>query len=100
MKTPENTLTTELAKISESPSRYSQGVTPGFGTRLKIERRRLGKTQASFGEIGGVGRLAQCQYEQEKTEPSLGYLDKIGGAGVDLVYLILAIRMPGNSKSE
>lgn len=100
MKAPANLLTTELAKIAQNPSRYGQGVAPGFGRRLKIERRRIGKTQALFAEIGGVGRLTQCQYEQEKTEPSLGYLDKIGGAGVDLVYLLLAIRMPGRPNSE
>lgn len=100
MKTPENKLATELATISQSPSRYGLGITLGFGRRLKIERRRLGKTQASFGKIGGVGRLAQSQYEQEKTEPSLGYLDRIGGAGVDIVFLLLAVRLPGDFDSE
>jgi transcriptional regulator with XRE-family HTH domain len=68
------------------------GIPPGFGQRLKEERKRLNMSQADFAEIAGCQRLAQLQYESEATAPTTRYLSAIGAAGVDLSYLILGLR--------
>lgn len=68
------------------------GIPPGFGQRLKEERKRLKMSQADLALIGGCQRLAQLQYEAETTAPTTRYLSAIAAAGVDLSYLILGVR--------
>ncbi|RJG05264.1 XRE family transcriptional regulator [Noviherbaspirillum cavernae] len=77
------------------------GIPPGLGLRLKEERKRLGLNQVELAQIGGVGRLAQLQYESEASAPTTRYLSAIGAAGVDLVYLISASKAyTGELRSE
>lgn len=64
----------------------------GFGERLKAERRRLKLSQTEMAEIGGVGRLAQSQYESEQTAPTTRYLSAISSAGINLTFLVLGVR--------
>ncbi|WP_156919321.1 helix-turn-helix domain-containing protein [Azovibrio restrictus] len=65
---------------------------PGFGERLKEERKRLGLSQDEFAERAGVKRLAQLQYEKEAREPRTSYLAAIGAMGVSLSYVIFGKR--------
>lgn len=69
------------------------GIPPGFGRRLREERKRISKTQVELAEAGGVGRLSQIQYENETTAPTTRYLSGIAGIGIDLAYLLLGIRL-------
>lgn len=62
------------------------------GKRLREERVRLGYTQKSLGEIGGVKLNSQAKYERGETFPNTEYLEKLGKAGVDLVYLVTGRR--------
>lgn len=71
----------------------SAGIPPGFGQRLRDERKRLKLSQADLAQAGGVQRLAQLQYESEATAPTTRYLSAISQAGVDLSYLMLGIRL-------
>ncbi|MDP1982128.1 MAG: XRE family transcriptional regulator [Sulfuritalea sp.] len=48
-------------------------------------------SQSEFAQIGGVGRLAQLQYEGEVTAPTTRYLSLIASAGVDLSFLVLGM---------
>ena len=59
-----------------------------FGLRLKGERKRLGLTQEEFSSLGGVKKLAQINYEKDKTLPDVGYLLLVGEAGVDISYVL------------
>lgn len=68
--------------------RHTLTVPDGFGRRLREERDRLGLSQAVLAEAGGVRRLAQSQYETEKSSPSVRYLAAIAGKGVDLQYVL------------
>lgn len=77
-------------QISTPPS---AGIPSGFGLRLKEERKRLGLNQAELAEVGGVGRLAQLQYESEASAPTTRYLSALGSIGVNLVYLIANVRL-------
>lgn len=61
---------------------------PGFGSRLRSERKRLGLNQEQLADSAGIKRLAQSQYEAESREPRISYLAAIGAAGVDLYYLL------------
>lgn len=79
--------------LQMSPASGKGGIPPGFGQRLKEERKRLGNTQAELAEAGGVRRLSQIQYESETTAPSMRYLSGIAEAGVDLAYLLLGSRL-------
>lgn len=88
------------ADFRDVDSTSAGGIEPGFGLRLKGERKRLRRTQVGFGEIGGVGRLAQIQYEQEKSSPTTDYLSRIGAAGVDLSFLLFGIRSSTGIRSE
>ncbi|PPD00228.1 MAG: transcriptional regulator [Methylotenera sp.] len=69
----------------------------GFGERLKAERKKLKLSQTELAEIGGVGRLAQSQYESEQSAPTTRYLSAISSAGVNLTYLVLGLR-PDNTE--
>lgn len=78
--------------IQTSTSDKVFGFPLGFGARLRDERKRLKLSQAEFAQVGGVGRLAQLQYEAEVTAPTTRYLSLIASAGADLSYLVLGIR--------
>jgi transcriptional regulator with XRE-family HTH domain len=59
-----------------------------IGDRLRAERNRLGLSQESFAEIGGVKKLAQISYEQGKTLPDAGYLYAVADLGVDVQFVV------------
>lgn len=61
-----------------------------FGERLREERLRLGLTQDAFGAVGGVKKLAQISYEQDKRYPDVGYMIALAAIGVDVGYVMLA----------
>jgi transcriptional regulator with XRE-family HTH domain len=63
-------------------------VAPGFGPRLRDERKRLGMTQTEFAAMAGVQRLAQGQYEGETRAPNVHYLSAIAAGGANLIYLL------------
>lgn len=63
-----------------------------FGTRLREERERLGYNQTDFGDIGGVRKNAQSNYEQGERQPDAEYLQKIQAIGVDVHYLLTGER--------
>ena len=63
-------------------------IVPGFGARLRDERKRLGMTQTEFAAMAGVQRLAQGQYETEMRTPNVHYLSAITYGGANLVYLL------------
>ncbi len=77
--------------IQISTSDTAFGIPLGFGARLKQERKRLKMSQAEFAQVGGVGRLAQLQYEAEVTAPTTRYLSLIASSGADLSYLVLGM---------
>lgn len=70
---------------------------PGFGERLKEERKRLALNQDEFAERAGIKRLAQLQYEKEAREPRTSYLAAIGAMGVSLSYVIFGKRAVGSA---
>ncbi|MDO9233053.1 MAG: helix-turn-helix transcriptional regulator [Methylotenera sp.] len=63
-----------------------------FGSRLKEERERLGLNQTSFGQIAGVGRKSQFNYEDDARVPDAEYLAAVAAFGVDVIYLLLGKR--------
>lgn len=65
-----------------------------IGKRIKEERKRLGLTQSSFAEHGGVILRSQVNYEQGKRLPDAGYLAKIAEIGADILYIITDKRTP------
>jgi transcriptional regulator with XRE-family HTH domain len=67
-------------------------IPPGFGRRLKEERKRLKLSQTGIAKIAGIGRLAQSNYERELSSPNVDYLSAIWDAGVDIRYLLFGIR--------
>lgn len=58
-----------------------------IGTRLRLERQRLGKTQTEMADIGGVRKNAQSHYENDSNAPDTTYLERIAKAGVDIHFL-------------
>lgn len=64
----------------------------GIGDRIREERSRLGLSQEAFGDIGGVKKFAQSNYERSKRHPDTAYLEKISRAGVDVLYVITGKR--------
>lgn len=59
-----------------------------FGRRLKQERERLGLNQAEFGDVGGVKKNAQSNYELGERFPSAEYLERIATKGADILYIV------------
>lgn len=63
-----------------------------IGERLKVERERLSLNQTAFGELGGVKKLAQINYENNIRLPDAGYLSAIASAGADVLFIITGSR--------
>lgn len=59
-----------------------------FGERLKEERKRLDLNQDDFAAVGGVKKLAQINYEQDKRFPDAAYLIAVAAIGVDTQYVL------------
>jgi transcriptional regulator with XRE-family HTH domain len=76
------------------------GIPPGFGNRLRDERKRLGLNQQQLAEIGGCKRLAQHLYETEASAPTIRYLNAIALSGVDIAYLMLGVHFGNASMSS
>lgn len=62
------------------------------GERLREERERLGFNQTDFAAIGGLTKLTQLNYEQNKRAPDSVYLAAIAKAGADVQYIITGQR--------
>lgn len=67
-----------------------------FFYRLKEERKKLDKNQADFGELCGVTKLTQSNYENGKRKPDIEYLSRAGEAGCDIQYIITGKRAYSN----
>jgi transcriptional regulator with XRE-family HTH domain len=59
-----------------------------FGNRLRAQRLSKSLNQKDFAEIGGIQRNAQIAYEGGKKLPSVEYLYRLAGHGVDIGYII------------
>ncbi|MEQ7921126.1 helix-turn-helix domain-containing protein [Xanthomonas sp. WHRI 1810A] len=65
-----------------------------LGSRLREERRRLGLTQQALAQLGHVEANSQALYESGKRIPRADYLASVAVGGIDLLYVVLAKRMP------
>lgn len=63
-------------------------VSDGLPDRLRQERERLGLSQEKFGQMVGVSRVTQSNYEQGSREAPLAYLSAAGRVGCDLRFLL------------
>lgn len=63
-----------------------------IGERLKEERERLGLSQLAFGELGGVKKLAQHNYEKGDRYPDALYLSALAKFGIDIQYVVTGER--------
>lgn len=63
-----------------------------LGQRLAEERDRLGLTQERFGELAGVSRNSQANYEKGARQPDASYLEQIAASGVDVLYVLTGAR--------
>lgn len=59
-----------------------------IGRRLRSERERLGLTQTEFGDLGGSSLPSQMRYEKGARRPDAEYLQRIGAAGADVLYIV------------
>ena len=66
----------------------------GIGVRLRQERERLGLSQKTFGEIGGVEANAQGKYENGDRAPKADYLSRVAARGVDVLYVLTGSPTP------
>lgn len=60
----------------------------GLGDRLKEVRERLGLSQHSFGQVGGINRMTQGRYESGVNHPGVDYLYLLQQSGVDVTYVL------------
>ncbi|MCT7309711.1 helix-turn-helix domain-containing protein [Ralstonia sp. CHL-2022] len=67
--------------------------TSSIAKRLREERKRLGLTQERFGAKGGVGKLAQLNYEKGERSPDAEYLAALTQIGVDVSYVLTGERV-------
>ena len=63
-----------------------------WGARIKLERQRLGLTQAALAKKAGISRATQVSYENNKRDPSGNYLQALGQAGADVGYIFFGQR--------
>lgn len=65
-----------------------------IGTRLRLERQRLGLSQRKLGKYGGVEPNAQGKYENGARFPDSRYCMSIAKAGVDLLFVLTGTETP------
>ena len=63
-----------------------------IGDRLREERQRLDRNQTELGELGGVQKRAQINYESGERFPDAAYLAAIAAVGADVRYIITGDR--------
>lgn len=63
-----------------------------IGERLRSERERLGLNQEELGQLAGVTRNTQANYERDSRQPDTGYLLALHNAGVDIYFVITGVR--------
>ena len=63
-----------------------------IGERLREERERLGYSQTAFGELGGVKKLSQINYEKGVSYPTAAYLECLAKVGADVMYIVTGSR--------
>lgn len=78
----------EISVIGMDEKDTQRPLLAGFGDRLREERTRLGLSQTDLASIAGVRRLAQANYESERTSPPVRYLEIIAKSGVHIEYLL------------
>ncbi len=62
--------------------------TQHFSNNLRLERQRLGLTQAELAEWGGVSKTSQVSYEAGASRPDSQYLSNVARAGVNVSWLL------------
>ncbi len=67
-----------------------------FSERLKEERVRLDLSQSELGELCGVKKLAQFNYEKGERFPDANYLMQAALVGIDVNYLLTGVRSAKN----
>ena len=71
------------------------------GGRLRLERKRLGLTQAALAAELGLHRLTQANYESGSTEPPASYLRSLRRLGMDDVFIQSGVKAePGRVQSN
>ena len=70
-----------------------------FANRLRLERRRIGKTQPALAEACGVQRRTQHSYEAGARSPNGNYLMRAAAAGIDVLYVVTGRREPMSDSS-
>ncbi|EHF9643861.1 helix-turn-helix transcriptional regulator [Salmonella enterica] len=63
-----------------------------IGQRLREERERLGLSQSTMGEIGGVKKWTQIKYEKGDSSPDSVYLALLSKFGLDIQYVVVGER--------
>lgn len=69
------------------------------GQRIKSERERLGLSQSAFGALAGASKGSQILYEKGKP-PTADYLECIGAAGADLLYILSGQRQDSGPRFD
>ncbi|ELC1915484.1 helix-turn-helix transcriptional regulator [Salmonella enterica] len=66
-----------------------------IGARLREERERVGLSQPEMGEVGGVTKLTQLNYEKGERMPDAAYLSVLHeNLGIDVSYILTGQRTP------
>lgn len=63
-----------------------------IGSRLRLERERLGLTQDELAKAGGVGRQSQFRFESGQRSPDADYLAAVAKVGADVLFIVTGKR--------
>jgi transcriptional regulator with XRE-family HTH domain len=85
-------LTNYLVDVNDFMTVFSGFSQMSLGDRLREVREEMGLSQTELAEIGGVIRNTQGSYERGERMPDTGYMQKIGEAGADIIYILTGIR--------
>lgn len=72
---------------------------PQRGQRIRSERERLGLSQSAFGSLAAASKGSQILYEKGKP-PTADYLEAIGAAGADLLYILTGERQSSGPRFD
>ncbi len=65
---------------------------PTVGSRLRMERKKRGKSQSQWASLLGVSKETQINYEKNVSSPNAEYLARADTLGVDVLYVVTGRR--------
>lgn len=71
-----------------------------IGSRLRVERERIGLTQDALASHGGIKKRALINYEQGERTPDGEFFSAVANVGIDVLYVLTGQRSAAHLSTD